>query len=57
MPFTKHTQSEKTEVVSPQEHEKISEALRREGKTKLSDIDPMDMPVVENDPDTGERLW
>lgn len=44
--FTKHTQSEKTEVVSPEEHAKLSDALRKEGKVKLSDVAPEDRPDV-----------
>lgn len=42
--FTKHTTAEKVEVVSEEEHARLSAALRREGKVKLSDVDPEDRP-------------
>lgn len=37
MPFTKHTQSEQVEVVSPEDHSRIGQALKKVGKTSLDD--------------------
>lgn len=51
MAFTKHTTAEKVEVVSEEEHNRISAALRREGKVKLSDVDPEKRPEMTFPPD------
>lgn len=37
MAFTKHTQAEQAEVVSPQEHEKIEAGLKKVGKKSLEE--------------------
>lgn len=51
----KYQSVEKTEVVSPEGHDKIEESLRRVGKTSMADMTPAEISQVTQALDEDEE--
>lgn len=50
MGFRKHTQAEKIEVLSPEEHKQVQEELHFLGKTSARDLSEEDRQEIFKDP-------
>lgn len=54
MGFSKYTGVEKAEILSPRQHEVISDELRRMGKTSATDLSPDERETLEDAIETAE---
>jgi hypothetical protein len=53
--FTKHTQSEGHEVVSPEEHEVIEDHTRRAGQERVSKLNEVEQDLLRKDLEELEK--